>query len=206
MGCGEALRVDHRDRGNPVATPFVHGSLVMASEGRDTSDERRSGHRSFPTTRWSLVLAAGDTGPMSEDALESLCQIYWPAVYAYVRHRGCAVDQAEDLTQVFSPSSWNRTTFDRRMRSGKVPDLAAEVRQTVPRQRVGPCRGREAGWWPEVHPFGTWKEKNESNRRTGRIQRKSSSRAGRGRSWTNSAAKWPRPGTSAGSNVNDPAL
>ena len=56
---------------------------------------------SFPTTRWSLVFAVGGSSVNSSEALGSLCQIYWPPVYAYARHRGYSTDHAEDLTQGF---------------------------------------------------------------------------------------------------------
>lgn len=58
--------------------------------------------RHFATTRWTVVLAAGDTrNPQSREALAALCQTYHPAVYAYVRSRGQPAADAEDLTQSF---------------------------------------------------------------------------------------------------------
>jgi len=57
---------------------------------------------SFTTTKWSMVIHAGDSGdPASQDALETLCQRYWRPVYSYIRHRGCDANAAEDLTQSF---------------------------------------------------------------------------------------------------------
>jgi RNA polymerase sigma-70 factor (ECF subfamily) len=57
----------------------------------------------FATTHWSLVLAAaGDAAlPGARAALETLCRAYWYPLYAYVRRRGYAVDDAQDLTQAF---------------------------------------------------------------------------------------------------------
>ena len=60
------------------------------------------GPSQFPTTRWTLVVAAGD--PHRKDArsaLVSLCENYWYPLYAYLRRRGCSADQAQDLTQEF---------------------------------------------------------------------------------------------------------
>jgi RNA polymerase sigma factor (sigma-70 family) len=60
------------------------------------------GSSRFPTTRWTLVLAAGD--PRRKDArcaLVSLCENYWYPLYAYVRRSGYPADQAQDLTQEF---------------------------------------------------------------------------------------------------------
>ena len=56
---------------------------------------------SFPTTRWSLVLAVGGSSVTSAEALDSLCRIYWPPIYAYARYRGYSTEHAEDLTQGF---------------------------------------------------------------------------------------------------------
>jgi RNA polymerase sigma-70 factor (ECF subfamily) len=60
------------------------------------------GSSQFPTTRWTLVVAAGD--PQRKDArsaLVSLCENYWYPSYAYLRRRGYSADEAQDLTQDF---------------------------------------------------------------------------------------------------------
>jgi len=59
--------------------------------------------RSFPNTRWSVVLAA--TQKQSPDsaaaALEAICRAYWYPLYAYVRRCGQSPHDAQDLTQEF---------------------------------------------------------------------------------------------------------
>ena len=61
-----------------------------------------SGDSQFPTTRWTLVVAAGDPSRKeARSALVSLCENYWYPLYAYLRRRGYASDQAQDLTQDF---------------------------------------------------------------------------------------------------------
>jgi len=56
----------------------------------------------FATTHWSVVLAAGNKAdPRCTAALQTLCQTYWYPLYAYVRQRGYATQDAEDLTQAF---------------------------------------------------------------------------------------------------------
>jgi RNA polymerase sigma-70 factor (ECF subfamily) len=56
----------------------------------------------FPTTRWTLVVAAADSQRTeAHAALVSLCERYWYPLYAYVRRRGHPADQAQDLTQEF---------------------------------------------------------------------------------------------------------
>jgi RNA polymerase sigma-70 factor (ECF subfamily) len=60
------------------------------------------GRRRFATTRWSLVLAAGESrSQRSERALAELCSQYWYPLYAYTRRRGYGTDDARDLTQAF---------------------------------------------------------------------------------------------------------
>jgi hypothetical protein len=56
----------------------------------------------FATTRWSLVLSAGAREtPDSREALGHLCRLYWYPLYAYVRRRGFAGHQAQDVIQGF---------------------------------------------------------------------------------------------------------
>ena len=58
----------------------------------------------FPTTQWSLVLAAaggGERGEPDRAALGSLCKAYWYPLYVYARHAGRDRDEAADLTQGF---------------------------------------------------------------------------------------------------------
>lgn len=56
----------------------------------------------FTTTRWSVVLAAGDQKTADgERALAWLCEQYWYPLYTYARHRGHGPHEAEDLAQGF---------------------------------------------------------------------------------------------------------
>ncbi len=56
----------------------------------------------FATTRWTVVLAAGQRHTAQANvALEELCRIYWFPLYAYVRRRGHTREDAEDLVQEF---------------------------------------------------------------------------------------------------------
>lgn len=58
--------------------------------------------RTFPPTRWSLVLAATQkNAPDSAAALEGICRAYWYPLYAYVRRSGQSPHDAQDLTQEF---------------------------------------------------------------------------------------------------------
>lgn len=74
--------------------------------------------RSFQTTRWSLVIAAGGTtNPQSREALEELCRIYWYPLYAFVRRGGCSPEDALDRTQGFFADLLHRKDF-----AGTSPD------------------------------------------------------------------------------------
>lgn len=56
----------------------------------------------FATTHWTVVLTAGQRHtPQADRALEELCRTYWFPLYAYVRRRGYAKEDAEDLVQAF---------------------------------------------------------------------------------------------------------
>ena len=47
------------------------------------------------------MLSAQSQVPGFEAALGELCRIYWYPLYAYVRRRGHAPEEAQDLTQGF---------------------------------------------------------------------------------------------------------
>jgi RNA polymerase sigma-70 factor (ECF subfamily) len=60
------------------------------------------GARHFATTRWSLVAAAGQGGsPEAQQALATLCEVYWYPLYAYARQHLPSAHDAQDQTQAF---------------------------------------------------------------------------------------------------------
>ena len=64
---------------------------------RDQSDP-------FASTHWSVILAAGrnQASPeIAQAALAELCETYWAPLYGFVRSRGHAIHDAQDLTQSF---------------------------------------------------------------------------------------------------------
>jgi DNA-directed RNA polymerase specialized sigma24 family protein len=62
----------------------------------------QEGGASFATTHWSIVAQSALTdAPGAADALGQLCKIYWPPIYSFVRRRGYAPPDAQDLTQSF---------------------------------------------------------------------------------------------------------
>lgn len=79
------------------------------------SKDAQTGRR-FQTTRWSLVLrAGGHDAPAAKLALESLCKQVWYPLYGYVRRRGYAPEDAQDLVQGF---------FARLFESGDLANLS----------------------------------------------------------------------------------
>ncbi|MCY2952530.1 MAG: sigma-70 family RNA polymerase sigma factor [Planctomycetota bacterium] len=61
-----------------------------------------TGVRPFPSTHWSVVLAAGEADSAdAREAYSQLCGKYWYPLYAFVRRRGCGPEDAQDLTQEF---------------------------------------------------------------------------------------------------------
>jgi DNA-directed RNA polymerase specialized sigma24 family protein len=58
----------------------------------------------FATTRWSIILSAGDSESderKAREALTELCRTYWRPIFLFVNHRGYTVQEAQDLTQDF---------------------------------------------------------------------------------------------------------
>ena len=76
----------------------------------------------FDKTSWSLVRAAA-VNPTAESrqALATLCQTYWPPVYAFVRRNGYDREQSQDLTQgFFTQLLEKRFLIDADQQRGKV--------------------------------------------------------------------------------------
>jgi RNA polymerase sigma-70 factor (ECF subfamily) len=66
----------------------------------------------FATTRWSIVLGAGQRlDPGAHAALAQLCERYWYPLYAFVRRRVKSIDEAQDLTQEFFAQLLERNTL-----------------------------------------------------------------------------------------------
>jgi DNA-directed RNA polymerase specialized sigma24 family protein len=58
--------------------------------------------RTFTTTRWTVVMAAGGRESEQADAaLEQLCRGYWYPIYVFLRRSGWTAHDAQDLTQAF---------------------------------------------------------------------------------------------------------
>ena len=62
----------------------------------------QQGGASFTTTHWSVIAQSALTDlPEATNALAQLCERYWPPIYSFIRRRGYAPSDAQDLTQSF---------------------------------------------------------------------------------------------------------
>jgi RNA polymerase sigma factor (sigma-70 family) len=75
----------------------------------------QEGGAAFQTTHWTMVLRAGETQSDSsaQKALSNFCEAYWPPLYAFVRHRGHASPEAQDLVQGFFAHVLEQNTLSR---------------------------------------------------------------------------------------------
>src|SRR6185295_10371417 len=56
----------------------------------------------FPETAWTLVGRAGSEELAERRAaLERLVQVYWPAIYSFIRRSGRGREEASEITQAF---------------------------------------------------------------------------------------------------------
>jgi RNA polymerase sigma factor (sigma-70 family) len=92
--------------------------MITRASGRQ---DVKAGHSSlgddqyrFHTTRWSVVLLSAQTQvPGFQAAVGELYRIYWYPLYGYVRRRGYAPEEAQDLTQGFFLHLIEHKTFGR---------------------------------------------------------------------------------------------
>jgi DNA-directed RNA polymerase specialized sigma24 family protein len=66
------------------------------------TETRREGL--FASTRWTMVLDAGESHTPPDQALSALselCRIYWRPIFLFLRRQGSNPEDAEDLTQGF---------------------------------------------------------------------------------------------------------
>ena len=90
-----------RSRASTLENTDRIGPVFVNRPGHNHEAPESSSIR-FATTIWGQVLAAGDEQASEHEvALESVCQRYWPPIYAYLRKKGHSPDEAKDLTQAF---------------------------------------------------------------------------------------------------------
>ena len=118
-------------------------SLILIDSVKTVGDplrEAESRDELFASTRWTMVLGAGDSAAASAHALSALselCQIYWRPLYAFLRKQGHGPEDAQDLAQGFFADLIKTRTYARadrekgRFRSfllGALKHFIADVR------------------------------------------------------------------------------
>ncbi len=73
----------------------------------------------FPSTEWTLVLAAGSDATRAVPALEKLCRSYWQPLYAFARRKGHAPEVCEDAVQGFLQTILARGSLSNVQRDGR---------------------------------------------------------------------------------------
>jgi RNA polymerase sigma-70 factor (ECF subfamily) len=75
----------------------------------------QEGGAGFQTTHWTLVLRARQTQSevSAQKSLSDFCEAYWPPLYAFLRHRGHASPEAQDLVQGFFAHLLEQNTLSR---------------------------------------------------------------------------------------------
>src|SRR5204863_1016870 len=110
MACFPAMRVPGNWTTALPAVAYVllltHLLLIVVSHVKAAPvpprGEAESRYESFASTRWTMVLEAGNSATVSAhafNALSELCQIYWRPLYSFLRKQGYDAEDARDLTQ-----------------------------------------------------------------------------------------------------------
>ena len=74
----------------------------------------QEGGAAFQTTHWTLVARAQQSDATATGkALSNFCEAYWPPLYAFVRRRGHASPEAQDLVQGFFAHLLEQNTLSR---------------------------------------------------------------------------------------------
>src|SRR5881396_3478628 len=75
----------------------------------------QEGGAAFQSTHWTLVLRARQSDPAetAREALSDFCEAYWPPLYTFLRLRGHASPEAQDLVQGFFAYLLEQNTLSR---------------------------------------------------------------------------------------------
>ena len=106
----------------------------------------------FASTRWTMVLDAGESQTPPDQALSALselCRIYWRPIFLFLRRQGSNPDDAQDLTQGFFAHLIESRAYAR-----ADPDKVLNAFMNVNGQRR--CSGRRSIGWPRN---ARWRER-----------------------------------------------
>ncbi len=122
--------------------PPVEGTNAGGNRRRGEAELEAGGNARFLTTHWSQVLLAGAaSSPQARQALEEICGAYWYPLYAFLRRRGHAEDDAADLVQGFFTDFLAREGFSKvRVEGGRFRSFllrALQNHESHVRERAG---------------------------------------------------------------------
>lgn len=100
LDCGVSA-VDHSQSSPQAEFLSRHELSSTGPVARNSAVPGQKWAVSFTTTHWSVVLEAQTESPAAQEALEKLCQIYWPPIYSFVQKKGVDPEDAKDVTQKF---------------------------------------------------------------------------------------------------------
>src|SRR5262245_6269664 len=101
----------------------------------------------FTSTRWAMVLDAGDSQTPPEQALNALselCRIYWRPIFLFLRRQGSNPDDAQDLTQGFFAHLIESRAYAWRAQTFCSPRARSRP-QAEARRRHDPGTARQGG-------------------------------------------------------------
>ncbi len=119
--------------------------------------EHSVGNPAFATTHWSVVVqAGGEPSSAAAVALEKLCRTYWFPLYAFLRRKGLAEEDAKDLTQEFFTRLLERNDFQAvdarrgKFRTFLLTALTHFLANERDRSRAAQTRGRKSHFFPST--------------------------------------------------------
>ena len=119
-----------------------------------TPDSDARSEAAFTQTSWTVVAAAGQSadGSLQLEALTALCERYWNPVYAFLRHRGHSMHDAEDLTQAFFAHVLEHGTLKRaQQEKGRFRSfLLGSLQFFVANERERQSAQKRGGGWQAV--------------------------------------------------------
>src|SRR6266550_3292253 len=95
---------------------FFSAILIQTADVKTLAGNGDRQSNLFPSTHWSVIVAAGRSQAdpeVAQAALAELCQTYWSPLYSFVRSRGYSEHDAQDLTQSFFAYLIERKIYQR---------------------------------------------------------------------------------------------
>ncbi|HVJ83602.1 MAG TPA: sigma factor, partial [Planctomycetia bacterium] len=117
---------------------------------------------SAPLTHWSAIAAAQGRDPKAQQALDELCRVYWPVIYAYLRRLVNDPENAADLTQGFFARLLERNWLAQADAArGRFRSFlrAAARNYWLNERRAAAAAKRGGGWRPTPIELAAWDER-----------------------------------------------